>query len=74
MESPNKRLNIFLYVFEGVGAIFTAFFLVAYLAGLPTTNVLHSEPVFRISLSVLGVVLLALILVGVIAAAAVKRR
>ncbi len=74
MENPNKRLNTFLYLVEGVGAVFVAFFLVAYLGGLPTTAVLHSEPVFRIPLSILGVILLALIFAGAIIAVWVRRK
>jgi len=48
---------------QGVGIVFIGFFLAAYLAGLPTTVVLHSEPVFRIPLLILGAVLLELIYV-----------
>ena len=58
----NKKLNMLLYSFEGVGIVFVCIFLVAYLGGLPTTNVLHDLPAFRIPLTVLGVVFLALIL------------
>ncbi len=73
MEIPDERLKKFLYVTEAVGAVFVAFFLVAYLGGLPTTAVLHSEPIFRIPLFILGVVLLELILCTVVVAALVKR-
>jgi len=58
-----------LFITQGVGAIFVGIFLVAYLGGLPSTNVLHNEAVFRIPLSILGVVLLVLILATVIVAA-----
>ena len=49
-----------MYALEGVGAVFVAIYLTAYLSGLPSTDVLHSEPAFRIPLIVFGVVLLVL--------------
>jgi ABC-type antimicrobial peptide transport system permease subunit len=48
---------------QGVGGVFVAVFLVAYLGGLPTTNVLHSEPVFRWLLLIFGALFLILIFV-----------
>ncbi len=73
MEITDKRLTKFLYATEAVGAVFVAFFVVAYLAGLPTTAVLHSEPIIRIPLTILGVVLLELTLCTVAVAALAKR-
>ena len=64
-----KRVNNFLYIVQGVGGFFVAIFLGAYLAGLPTTNVLHSQPVVRDALLVVGVVFLVLILASIIMAA-----
>ena len=55
-----------LYSVEGVGAIFVGIFLAAYLAGLPTTAVLHSEPTFKALLTVFGVLLLILIFATII--------
>ena len=49
-----------MYALEGVGVVFVAIYLAAYLSGLPSTDVLHSEPAFRIPLIVFGVVLLML--------------
>ena len=69
MRLTDKRISNFLFITQGVGAIFVGIFLVAYLGGLPSTNVLHNEAVFRIPLSILGVVLLVLILATVIVAA-----
>jgi hypothetical protein len=57
-----KQINTFLFVTQGVGAVFVGVFLAAYLAGLPTTDVFHSEPAFRIPLTVLGAVLLMMVL------------
>jgi hypothetical protein len=62
--SDNQTRN-FLYAAQGVGAVFIAIFLVAYLGGLPTTYVFHSQPIFRYSLDAIGIVLLALIAANV---------
>jgi hypothetical protein len=61
-------------VTQGVGAIFVGIFLAAYLAGLPTTAVLHIDPVVRASLAVIGVVFLLLILSSVILAVLFKKK
>ena len=61
----DKTLTTFLYVFEGVGAVFVGIFLAAYLGGLfvvPQTTVFHSEPAVKISLAIFGAILLILIL------------
>jgi hypothetical protein len=58
----------FLFALEGVGIVFVGIFLVAYLGGLPTTAVLHSELAFRLSLTVIGLVFLVMILATVILA------
>jgi pyridoxal/pyridoxine/pyridoxamine kinase len=73
MEISDRRLSKFLYIIEGVGAVFVALFLAAYLGGLPTTAVLHSEPIFRIPLFVFGAVLLELIVGAVIVAVLAKK-
>lgn len=66
LELSNKQTGMLLYSVEGVGAIFVGIFLVAYLAGLPTTDVLHSEPVFKVLLTVFGVLLLILVFATII--------
>jgi hypothetical protein len=53
---------MFLLIAQGIGAIFVGIFLAAYLGGLPSTTVLHSEPAFRIPLYIFGVVLLVMML------------
>jgi hypothetical protein len=68
MALENKNLTALLYSIEGVGAVFVVIFLAAYLGGIPTTNVLQNQPVFRIPLTFLGVVILVLILAGTILA------
>ena len=69
MRLSDKRISNFLFVTQGVGTVFVGIFLAAYLGGLPSTNVLHSEAAFRIPLTILGVVLLVLILATIIVAA-----
>jgi hypothetical protein len=69
LRLTDKRLSNFLFATQGVGAMFVGIFLVAYLGGLPSTNVLHKEVAFRMPLSILGLVLLVLVLVTVIVAA-----
>ena len=71
----DNKLTKFLFVIEGVGAVFVAVFLAAYLGGLfytPQTTVLHSELAFKIPLFILGAALLVLILATVILAAVRK--
>ena len=74
MTLADKKLNTLLYSVEGVGAVFVVIYLAAYLGGLPTTNVLHNQPVFQIPLKILGGVLLVLMLASVIVAAWQRRR
>jgi hypothetical protein len=62
-----------LFVTQGVGIVFVGIFLAAYLGGLPTTNVLHSEPAFKIPLTIFGIALLVLILATVILAVNSKK-
>jgi len=68
-----KNITLFLLAAEGVGATFVGIFLAAYLAGLPTTVVYHSEPAFRIPLMILGILLLAMILSAFILATLSKK-
>ena len=74
MQSTNRNVNTFLYAIEAVGLAFVGVFLAAYLLGLPTTTVYHSEPAFRTALSVLGVLLIALVLAAAVVAAFIKRK
>ena len=73
MEISDKRLSTFLSITQGVGIVFLAFFLIAYLGGLPTTTVYHDTLVFRIPLLILGAVLLELILCIVVVAVLAKK-
>ncbi|MGD0406990.1 MAG: hypothetical protein ABSB10_10125 [Candidatus Bathyarchaeia archaeon] len=71
MKLNDKRITNFLLAVQGVGAVFVGIFLAAYLGGLimtPSTTVLHSEPAFRIPLTIFGIVLLVLVLATVVLA------
>ena len=68
MRLNENHIAIFLLITQCVGIIFVGIFLAAYLAGLPTTAVLHSEPTVRLSLALSGSVLLILSLLTVIMA------
>ncbi len=71
LELRGKTEKGLLLAIQGVGAMFVGIFLAAYLGGMfmsPSTTVLHSEPAFRIPLTVLGAVLLVLLFAGCILA------
>ncbi len=74
MTLANKKLTTVLFSLQGIGAVFVGIFLAAYLGGLPSTTVLHSEPAFRIPLIIFGAVLLVLILATVILAVFSKKQ
>jgi hypothetical protein len=73
LEPNNNLITNLLLAIQGVGAVFVGIFLAAYLGGLPSTAVLHSEPAFRIPLIIFGAVLLVLVLSIVIVAAFSKK-
>jgi Flp pilus assembly protein protease CpaA len=73
----SRQLNGFLYAVQGVGAAFVGIFLTVYLLGLrnvPKDVVYHSEPIFRTTLSILGILLIALALLALAIAALIKRK
>lgn len=73
MRLSEKQITTFLFVAQGVGAVFVGIFLAAYLAGLPTTAVFHSEPAFRVPLSIFGAVLLVMVLSAFVLAVLSKK-
>ncbi len=74
MQANNRHLTRFLYATEGVGIVFVGIFLAAYLSGLPTTAVLHSDPTVRLALTIVGAAFLVLVLATVILAAVYRKR
>ncbi len=63
-----RKQQPLLLALEAVGGLFVALFLIAYLAGMPTTTVYHSDPIIRVPLDILGVALLILVLTNIISA------
>lgn len=74
LQVTQKHVSTILFVTQGVGVAFTIVFLAAYMGGLPSTNVLHSEPVFRAVLAVFGAAFLVLILAVVLLAAYLRNK
>jgi cytochrome c biogenesis protein CcdA len=70
----DKQISKLLLAFEGIGAIFLGVFLLAYLMGVPSYVVYHSEPTFRMILSVFGGLLIILILIAFIASTLKKKK
>jgi hypothetical protein len=73
LKLSDKQITAFLFAAQGIGAIFVGIFSVAYLLGLPSTAVLHSEPAFRIPLAIFGTLLLVLVLSALVLATLVKK-
>jgi len=82
MNFGEKQATKLLYAAQGVGIVFVAIYLAAYLGGLlvpnpggqPGTIVLHSDLPFRIPLAILGAAFLVLVLVVLALAAAKKKQ
>lgn len=73
----DKLVTAALFALEGVGAVFVGLFSAVYLGGLfaiPQTTVFHSVPEIKLTLAVLGVVLLVIILATVILAILKKNK
>jgi hypothetical protein len=49
-----NQLAWFVFLTQGVGAIAFAVFIASHALALPTNQVLHGEPIFRIPLSIFG--------------------
>jgi hypothetical protein len=67
-----KQLVRFVFLTQGVGAIFFAVFLASYALALPSNQVLHGQPVFRIPLSIFGGLFLALVAISLVLSIIVK--
>jgi len=77
LEPDNKQITNLLLAVQGLGAVFVGIFLAAYLGGMfmtPSTTVLHSEPAFRIPLTVFGILLLVLVLATIALAVSSKKK
>jgi Zn-dependent protease with chaperone function len=70
----NRQVTLFLLLTQGIGAVFVGVFSAAYLLALPSDEVLHSEPVFSLSLQITGALFLILVLVSVVLSFKVKSK
>ena len=68
-----QQINMFLYLVQGTGAAFVAVFTAAHLFALPSIDILHGEPVFRLLLSTFGALFLVLIAVSAVLAFTLKQ-
>ena len=76
MRLSEKQINTFLFAAQGIGAAFVVIFLAAYIGGLfviPQTTVFHSVPEIRLTLTVLGIILLVMVLSAFIVGSLSKR-
>ena len=70
----DKQISKLLLAFEGIGAIFLGVFLLAYLIGTPSYVVYHSEPTFRMILSIFDGLFIILILIAFLASVLNKKK
>ncbi len=77
MKLTNGQVKVYLFAVEGVGAVFFGIFLTVYLLGLrdlPGDMVYHSEPVFRMLLSIFGSLLIAFAFIAFILSIIVNKK
>ncbi len=68
-----KSLSLYIYAVQIIGAAFYAVFSAAYILSIPTTKVLSGEAIFKVPLTVFGVLFIVLILVSLVIAATNKK-
>ena len=69
-----KASNSFQFLFQGIGMCFVAVFLAAFLFSIPTTKVLHGQPVYHWLLATFGGVFLILMLAAAAITIATNRK
>jgi hypothetical protein len=69
-----NQLSRFVFLTQGIGAVFYAVFIASYALALPSNRVLHGEPVFRIPLSIFGGLFLILVVLALILSFLVKTK
>jgi hypothetical protein len=67
-----KELAAYLFLAQGIGAVFYAVFSAAYILAIPSTKVFSGEPVFKWPLTVFGVLFVILILTSLLLSAIYK--
>jgi hypothetical protein len=61
-----------VFLTQGTGAVFFAVFLASYALALPSNQVLHGQPIFRIPLSIFGALFLALTAISAVLSIIIK--
>ena len=74
LDLNDNQISKFLFVFEGIGVLFAGAFLAAYLPGLPTSVVYHSDPTLRMILSLFVGLLIILVIIGLLVSALNKKK
>lgn len=69
-----NQISSLLVAFEGIGAIFAGAFLLAYLLGLPTDVVYHSDPNLRLVLTIVGGIFVLLTFVTIVVFMRTKKK
>jgi hypothetical protein len=67
-----RQINLFLYLVQGTGAVFVTVFSAAHIFALPSMDILHGEPTFKLLLSAFGALFLTLIAISAILAISTK--
>lgn len=62
----NRRLVMFLFFVQVIGAIFYCVLSAAYFLPFPSTQVLIGEPIFKLLLSVFGGLFLVFTLISIV--------
>ena len=69
-----KQLASFLFLVQGIGVVFYGVFSSAYMLALPTSDLLHGEPIYKLLLSIWGGLFLILIFVAIGLSVLLKKR
>ncbi len=67
-----NQLVRFVFLTQGIGAVFYAVFLASYALALPSNEVLHGQPIFRIPLSIFGGLFLTLVVIYLVLSIVIK--
>jgi len=69
-----RQLKWYIFLVQGIGAIFYGVFSAAYILALPSTKVLSGEPVFKVPLTIFSILFVILILFSLAIGAAYRRK
>lgn len=69
----SKQLAFYVFLAQGIGAVFYGIFLAAFYLTLPSNETLIGDPMFRSSLSIFGGLFLILIIGSLVASVIVKQ-